>query len=257
MKKFIFPALISVALFSTACGAKKPAATSGFDYKVGTASYTHTNDSYGYTEGKNGRGAVSTTLVAAVFDNDGKIVRISIDEVESRIGIDSAGQLADFTAGEVKSKKELGDAYGMKAYSSIGKEWYQQVETLEKWLEGKAVTNIIGDNAARMFTAENSYSTGNMANSLQNKTAGSAATYGTDSMGSNSMGSGSMAGSGSVLGDVMSGVNSAMDDMTDGTDYNNMNTAQGSWMDADLKAGVTISTANIEKAIEKAWRNAK
>ena len=110
MKKTFIPAVIIAAAVLTACGGKTPTATQNFDYKVGTASYTHTNDSYGYTEGKNGRGAVSTTLVAAVFDNDGKIVKISIDEVESKIGFDSAGQLADFTAGEVKSKKELGDS---------------------------------------------------------------------------------------------------------------------------------------------------
>ena len=238
MKKIIFSALFIAALALTACGANKTETTKSFDYKVGTASYTHTNDSYGYTEGRNGRGAVSTTLVAAVFDNNGNIVRISIDEVESKIGIDGTGQLADFTAGEVKSKKELGDAYGMKAYSGIGKEWYQQVETLEKWLEGKPVNTIIGGASAKMFTAENSYSTGNMANSATTKGAVSSTSSG-------------------VMGDVMSGVNSAIDDMTDGTGYNNMGTSGSSWMDADLKAGVTINTSYMEKAIEKAWRNAK
>ena len=242
MKKIIFSALLAGAVVMTACSGKEPAVTKGFDYKVGTASYTHTNDSYGYTEGKNGRGAVSTTLVAAVFDNNGKIVRISIDEVESKIGIDSTGQLADFSAGEVKSKKELGDAYGMKAYSSIGKEWYQQVETLENWLEGKAVNNIIGGNAARMFTAENSHTTSDYANSTMTKTASST--------------------SSGMAGDIMDGVNSAIGDMTDGVDNSagytaENNTNAGSWMDADLKAGVTIDTTNIEKAIEKAWRNAK
>ena len=239
MKKIIFSALFIAALVLTACGANKTETTKSFDYKVGTASYTHTNDSYGYTEGRNGRGAVCTTLVAAVFDNNGNIVRISIDEVESKITIDGTGQLADFTAGEVKSKKELGDAYGMKTYSGIGKEWYQQVETLEKWLEGKPVNTIIGGASAKMFTAENSYSTGNMANSATTKGAVS-----------------STASSG-MAGSVISGVNSAIGDMTDGTGYNNMGTSGASWMDADLKAGVTINTSYMEKAIEKAWRNAK
>ncbi len=239
MKKIIFFTLFTAALVLTACGATKTNAAKNFDYKVGTASYTHTNDSYGYTEGRNGRGAVSTTLVAAVFDNNGNIVRISIDEVESKIGIDSTGQLADFTAGEVKSKKELGDAYGMKAYSGIGKEWYQQVETLEKWLEGKAVNTIIGGASAKMFTAENSYSTGNMTNSATTKGAVSSSV------------------SSGIAGDVIDGVNSAIDDMTDGTGYNNMGTNSADWMDTDLKAGVTINTSYIEKAIEKAWRNAK
>ena len=239
MKKIIFSALLAMVLMFTACTSQKPAATKGFDYKVGTASYTHTNDSYGYTEGKNGRGAVTTTIVAAVFDSNGKIVRVSIDEVESKIGIDATGQLADFTAGEVKSKKELGDAYGMKAYSSIGKEWYQQVETLEKWLEGKTANNIIGGTTAKMFVPDNSYADGYMSNSATTKATTSTAS--------------------GVAGDVMDGVNSVIGEMTDGgTNSNNTNgTTYSGWTDADLKAGVTINTANIQRTIEKAWRNAK
>ena len=103
MKKIIVSILLLIALTATACGSKNTTATNSFNYKVGTASYTHTNDSYGYTEGKNGRSAVSTTLVAAVFDNSGKIVKVSIDEVETTMGIDATGQLTNFTAGEVKS----------------------------------------------------------------------------------------------------------------------------------------------------------
>ena len=48
---------------------------------------------------------VTVTLMAAMAEG------LSIDEVESNIGFDQSGQLADFTPGEVKSKKELGEAY--------------------------------------------------------------------------------------------------------------------------------------------------
>ena len=246
MKKIIFSITMVLALVATACGSKAPTTTvkDNFNYKVGTASYTHTNDSYGYTEGKNGRGAVSTTLVAAVFDANGKIVRVSIDEVESKIGIDGTGQLADFTAGEVRSKKELGDSYGMKAYSGIGKEWYQQVESLEKWLEGKTVTTVFGGVNAKMFTMDNSYATGY---------AGSdGMTYSNSATTKN--GSNSSSG---VIGQAMEGINSAINDMTDGTDYKTSSSTADSWMDADLKASVTINTAYMQKAIEKAWKNAK
>ena len=58
MKKIISALLLAVIMATTACGSKTPAATNNFNYKVGTASYTHTNDSYGYTDGRNGRGAV-------------------------------------------------------------------------------------------------------------------------------------------------------------------------------------------------------
>ena len=232
--------------------------TNDFNYKVGTASYTHTNDSYGYTDGRNGRGAVSTTLVAAVFDNNGQIVRISIDEVETNVGFDNMGQLADFTPGEVKSKKELGDAYGMKAASGIGKEWYQQIESLEKWLEGKKVNTIIGGAAAKL---------GEMVG--DNSDMGYTDQYGSYTPGSNSnmtradnsdmtANSNSMTTSdNSPMGDVMSGVNSMIDGMTDGGENMSGTTANTGWMDEDLKASVTIDTTYIQKAIEKAYRNAK
>ena len=243
MKKVIVSILLVLTLTATACGSKTPTATNNFNYKVGTASYTHTNDSYGYTEGKNGRGAVSTTVVAAVFDTNGKIVRVSIDEVETTMGIDATGQLTNFTAGEVKSKKELGDSYGMKAYSSIGKEWYQQVESLEKWLEGKTVNSVMGNNNAKMYTMDNSYSTGyTTSNGMNYSNYSNGAT--TKNNASSSMG-----------GSVMDDINSTIDDLTDGVV--NSGSMASTWTDADLKASVTINTAYMQKAIEKAWQNAK
>lgn len=250
MKK-ISALMLALALITlTACGSKTPARTGNFDYKVGTASYTHTNDSYGYTEGKNGRGAVSTTLVAAVFDKDGKIVRISIDEVESNIGFDATGQLADFTAGEVQSKKELGDAYGMKAASSIGKEWYQQIESLEKWLEGRDVNVIVGGAAAKMgsMLADNSVNNYNSESAGLPSTANSTARTSSDTMTDNS---------GGMMSNMIDGANSIINDMTDGGNNNTGTAMDTSWMDEDLKASVTIDTSNIQRAIEKAYRNAK
>lgn len=264
MKKILLTGLMATILVTTACGSKKPVVTNDFNYKVGTASYTHTNDSYGYTAGRNGRGAVSTTLVAAVFDNNGQIVRISIDEVETNVGFDQSGQLADFTPGEVKSKKELRDAYGMKAASGIGKEWYQQVESLEKWLEGKKVNTIIGGASAKLgkMIADNSdmgytdqYGT-YMPGSNSNMTRANTSSTSTNGNTNDNSGSGVSSG-GNVVGDVMSGVNSMIDGMTDGGENMSGTTADRSWMDEDLKASVTIDTTYIQKTIEKAYRNAK
>ena len=244
MKKIIVSILLLIALTATACGSKNTTATNSFNYKVGTASYTHTNDSYGYTEGKNGRSAVSTTMVAAVFDNNGKIIKVSIDEIETTMGIGATGQLTNFTAGEVKSKKELGDSYGMKNYSSIGKEWYQQVESLEKWLEGKTITSIMGNGKARMYSMDNSYST--------DYTTSDGMNY---SMYSNGATTKNGDASSSMSNNVMNDINSTISDLTDGVV--NSGSMASTWTDADLKASVTINTAYMQKAIEKAWQNAK
>ena len=244
MKKIIVSILLVMTLTATACGSKNATATNSFNYKVGTASYTHTNDSYSYTEGKNGRSAVSTTLVAAVFDNSGKIVKVSIDEVETTMAIDATGQLTNFTAGEVKSKKELGDSYGMKNYSSIGKEWYQQVESLEKWLEGKTVNSIMGNGNVKMYTMDNSYSA--------NYTTSDGMNYSTYSNSAITKKGGT---SSSMSNNIMDDINSTISDLTDGVV--NSGSMASTWTDADLKASVTINTVYMQKAIEKAWQNAK
>lgn len=54
-----------------------------------------------------------------------KITSISLDEFK-----------------EGKSKKELGDSYKMKAASSIGKEWNEQIEALEKYIVKNGIDKI-------------------------------------------------------------------------------------------------------------------
>jgi hypothetical protein len=46
--------------------------------------------------------------------------------------------------GEFKTKKELGDEYGMVKASGIGKEWFEQAQALEAWMVGKTVEEITG-----------------------------------------------------------------------------------------------------------------
>lgn len=74
-----------------------------------------------YTNDKGDKSTASIDL------EDDKIVKVSLDEI---------------AAGETKSKKELGDAYGMKDASAIKKEWYQQVEFLEEYIAKHGVDGI-------------------------------------------------------------------------------------------------------------------
>ena len=243
MKK-ILAIIMSAALCvgMAGCSNNEPPVTNDFNYKVGVASFTHANKSYGYTEGKNGRGAVTTTNVAAVFDQSGKIVKISIDEIESNIGFDGKGQLVGFTGGEIKSKKEQGDSYGMKAASSIGKEWYQQVESLEKWLIGKNANDIIG-----------SMTTPSSSSEMSPKNGTSYTNYSRNATMTNSSSDSSM-----TKGEAMD--NTMIDNMTpNGNFMNDMfgGVYTNTWMDEDVRAGVTIDTTYMRYTIQKAYRNAK
>ena len=76
-------------------------------------------------------------------DDAGKITAVSFDIAQNKIGFDAAGALTSELTGEHPTKKELGDAYGMKGATSIGKEWYEQAEALEAWCIGKTVEEVV------------------------------------------------------------------------------------------------------------------
>lgn len=63
---------------------------------------------------------------AEITKTDGKITGVSIDVVTS----------------DGESKKDAGDEYNMKAASTIGKEWYEQVEYLENYIVEHGVDSI-------------------------------------------------------------------------------------------------------------------
>ena len=80
---------------------------------------------------KAGSVTVNTTMCALELDDADKITAVSFDIAQNKIGFDAAGALTSELTGEHPTKKELGDAYGMKGATSIGKEWYEQAEALE------------------------------------------------------------------------------------------------------------------------------
>ncbi len=87
-------------------------------------------------------GQVDTVIVAAAFDKDGKVVKVTIDNAQTKVKFDKDLQVTSDKAAEYKTKVELGDEYGMIKASSIKKEWYQQIAELEKWMIGKTVEEV-------------------------------------------------------------------------------------------------------------------
>ncbi|HHY75453.1 MAG TPA: hypothetical protein GX500_01570 [Firmicutes bacterium] len=85
---------------------------------------------------------VNTTIAATLFDKDGKVLRTVIDTCQTKVTFDKDGKVTSDKTAELKSKVELGDGYGMKRASSIGKEWFEQIAELEKWMAGKTVSEI-------------------------------------------------------------------------------------------------------------------
>lgn len=85
---------------------------------------------------------VDTTIAGVAFDKNGKIVRALIDTAQTKVNYDKDGKVTSDKTVKPKTKKELGDAYGMAKASSIKKEWYQQIAELEKWMTGKTVDEV-------------------------------------------------------------------------------------------------------------------
>ena len=92
---------------------------------------------------KAGSVTMITTMCALELDDAGKITAVSFDIAQNKVGFDATGALTGELTGEHPTKKELGDGYGMKAASGIGKEWFEQAEALEDWCVGKTVEEVV------------------------------------------------------------------------------------------------------------------
>ena len=84
----------------------------------------------GTADGKQYKATVAgedgTEYTASLTVNDGKITGVDIDAVDA----------------EGKSKKEMGDDYGMAKASSIGQEWNTQVGNLENFIIANGVDAV-------------------------------------------------------------------------------------------------------------------
>lgn len=117
MKKYLGLLIAFVCIF-TICGCEK---VSEGKYKEGTY-YGYVIDNYG--------GAENAATAVVYIDSNGLIKSVFLDTVYTKDGVNT-------------TKKSLGNDYGMKARSEAGKEWYEQVELLEKKVVENQGTSFI------------------------------------------------------------------------------------------------------------------
>lgn len=111
--------------------------------KTGLAIVTNINKSKNAGD-EAGVGQVDSTAIAVLVDADGKLVDIQIDAAQTLVNFDNSGKITSDKNMDVKSKVELGEDYGMKGNSGIGKEWFEQVDALEELVKGKTADEIVG-----------------------------------------------------------------------------------------------------------------
>ena len=93
------------------------------------------------TAEKNGVVTTDISLVAVTVNDNGVIESCAIDAVQGKVSFDQKGQLAG-EGGEILSKNELGDDYGMRVASPIGKEWNEQAAHIAAYAVGKTVEEL-------------------------------------------------------------------------------------------------------------------
>ncbi|MDO4329386.1 MAG: FMN-binding protein [Lachnospiraceae bacterium] len=89
-----------------------------------------------------GTAEVDAVAAAVIIDHEGRIVSCKLDIAQSMMNFTAEGKVV--MKEEFQTKKELGDSYGMKAASGIGKEWYEQAEAFENYVIGKTAKEVAG-----------------------------------------------------------------------------------------------------------------
>ncbi len=113
--------------------------------KLGLGIVTTISKSTDATADKEGLAQAYSTYTATTFGADGKITSSIIDASQSNVNFSTAGKITtDLKTAELKTKNELGEAYGMKKASSIQKEWNEQAAAFAAYVTGKSLDEVKG-----------------------------------------------------------------------------------------------------------------
>ena len=105
--------------------------------KVGLSIITKIDSSKSFEDGDDGVAKIDSLYAMTSVGTDGKITSAIIDGTNTDIEFNDIGEVtADFEE-ERKTKQELGEEYGMKAASSISKEWNEQADAIAEYVIGK------------------------------------------------------------------------------------------------------------------------
>jgi hypothetical protein len=141
MKKRFAPLMLVVALLLL-CSCTTVGLSEDVGVKTGFAVLPDFHFSKDATADAAGLVQVDATYAGVMLGADGKIVKCVIDSYQAKVNFDATGKITSDLTARVQSKDELGDAYGMKAQSSIGKEWYEQAADFANYCVGKTPEEV-------------------------------------------------------------------------------------------------------------------
>lgn len=85
-------------------------------------------------------------MAAVTLGENDKITACMTDAAQIKTTVE--GNAFATAAGATQTKREMGDAYGMKAASSIQKEWYEQADAFDAYAVGKTAAELEGTSVA-------------------------------------------------------------------------------------------------------------
>lgn len=119
-----------------------PAATEG---ALKTGLYVSTSLGKSTDAGEeDGLAQVDSAIFAVTVDGEGKVVGCVIDAAQTKINFSKEGKVVTDLATVYQTKNELGEGYGMKSASGIGKEWNEQAQAFADYCVGKTADEIKG-----------------------------------------------------------------------------------------------------------------
>ena len=82
--------------------------------------------------------------IVALTKKDGIITSCYIDSVQAKIAFNAAGEITTDLSAAVKTKNELGEAYGMVAWGGAKAEWNAQAAAYAAYITGKTAAEVAG-----------------------------------------------------------------------------------------------------------------
>jgi len=93
---------------------------------------------------KDGLAQAYSHYAAVTVNSEGKITSCIIDASQIGVNFDASGKITSDKNQTYETKQELGERYGMKSASGIGKEWNEQDDAFAKYVVGKTLSQVTG-----------------------------------------------------------------------------------------------------------------
>jgi len=113
------------------------------EHRTGLGVVTDLGASRSATSEQLGRARVTSHYAVLTLDQNNRIVAAWIDSSQSEVEFDSAGNLRALPEAS-PTRYELGDRYGMRQASPIGREWNEQMRDFAQWMIGRTPAEVVG-----------------------------------------------------------------------------------------------------------------